>query len=88
VSILADLGTQQVRFIDPYRERDVTRDEIYFLMHLEDETKVLREKKEHQFIPKWVPIADAVALLSFESEKEFIRRSLRWIRDNGPPPAA
>jgi 8-oxo-dGTP pyrophosphatase MutT (NUDIX family) len=88
VSIVADLGAQHVRFIDPYRKREVTRDERYFLMCLEDETKVAREEKEHQFIPIWVPIADAVAQLSFDSEKEFVRRGLRWIQENDLPPAA
>lgn len=83
--IVADLGTQQVKFSDPYRERRVTRDERYFLMRLRDEERIEREEKEEQFIPIWVPATSAADRLTFSAEQEFVRRALRWIEEHGPP---
>ena len=81
VTIVADLGSQQVRFVDPYRDRQVTRDEHYFLMRLRDERQVERDRREHQFIPIWVTAGEAIARLTFEAEQEFVRRALRWITE-------
>lgn len=83
LSIIADLGTQRVEFADPYRDRQVTRDEQYYLMRLEDEQREERDKQEHQFVPIWLPATDAGKLLTFQSEREFMRRALRWMVDNG-----
>jgi len=80
--IVADLGPQQVQFVDPYRERQVTRDERFFLMGLRDEQPSEREVGEAQFEPIWVSAADAVARLSFETEREFVRRALRWLEED------
>ena len=80
--IVADLGPQQVHFVDPYRDRQVTRDERFFLMGLRNEQMSKREAGEAQFEPIWVPAADAVARLSFEAEREFVRRALRWLEDD------
>jgi 8-oxo-dGTP pyrophosphatase MutT (NUDIX family) len=88
LTIVADLGTQQVEFADPYRQRQVIRDEHYFLMCLHDEHRAAREEKEKQFVPIWVPAADAVRQLTFEAEGEFVRRALRWVEVNGLPSAA
>ena len=79
LDVVADLGTQRVQFVDPYRERQVTRDEHYFLMRLRGEQRVERGEHEQQFTPVWVPADDAVAHLTFEAEQEFARRALRWI---------
>jgi 8-oxo-dGTP pyrophosphatase MutT (NUDIX family) len=84
-AIVADLGYQRVQFVDPLRERQVTRDEHYFLMRLRDEQRVAREEQEQQFIPTWVLAADAVARLTFEAEQEFVRRALCWVEENGLP---
>jgi 8-oxo-dGTP pyrophosphatase MutT (NUDIX family) len=85
IGIVADLGTQQVEFTDPFRERRVTRDERYFLMRLRDGERVAREEKEQQFIPIWVPATDAVGRLTFAAEQEFVRRALRWVEEHGLP---
>ncbi|MGD9101718.1 MAG: NUDIX domain-containing protein [Anaerolineae bacterium] len=81
LEIVADLGTQQVQFVDPFRSRQVTRDERYFLMRLRGEQQVERDEKEQQFIPLWTLPADAVAHLTFETEREFLRRALRWMAE-------
>ncbi len=83
LEVVADLGTQQIQFLDPFRERQVTRDERYFLMRLRDKGRPEREKTDRQFISIWVPAAAAVTRLTFEAEREFVRRALRWIQENG-----
>jgi len=79
LEVVADLGTQQVRFV--HRERQVTRDERYFLMRLRDGRQVARGAHEQQFIPIWVPAADAPERLTFEVEREFMWRALRWVAE-------
>jgi 8-oxo-dGTP pyrophosphatase MutT (NUDIX family) len=83
LTILADLGRQEVRFIDPYKNRRVTRDEQYFLMVLDDEQRWGRSANEQQFVPIWVSYVEAAPRLTFESEREFVRRALRWVAQNG-----
>ncbi len=85
IVIVAELGELQVEFVDPYRERLVLRDEAYFLMCLVGDERVVRKAQELQFTPFWVPITQAAAQLTFDSEKEFVRRAQRWIEANGIP---
>ncbi len=77
LQVVADLGTQQVQFVDELRQRRIARDERYFLMHLRDDQKIKRDTHELQFIPIWVPAEEAVERLTFEAEREFMRRALR-----------
>ena len=76
--VVADLGTQQVQFVDNFRQLRIIRDERYFLMCLHDDRKIKRDTHELQFIPLWVPADEAVERLTFEVEQEFVRRALRW----------
>jgi ADP-ribose pyrophosphatase YjhB (NUDIX family) len=85
VTILSDLGTQQVCFVHPDQQREVIRDEHYFLMRLRSHDQMHREAQELQFRPLWIPIKEAVTRLTFESEREFVRRALHWIEENGSP---
>ncbi len=84
LTIVGDLGTQQVCFVDPYQTREVVRDEHYFLMRLGADIQIQREAHEWQFRPVGMPASEAVAQLTFESEREFVRRALRWIEENEP----
>ena len=54
-------------------------------MRLQDGQQVEREKAELQFDPQWATALDAVALLTFQTEREFVRRALRWIEEHGFP---
>ncbi len=76
LEIVASLGTQHVEFERPGRQ--LVRDEHYFLMRLRDEAQVEREKQELQFIPLWAAPAEALERLTFEVEREFVRRALRY----------
>ncbi len=79
LEILADLGERRTVF--GYKGKYVIRDERYFLMGL---TQPHRQKPHHPhphseealFRPLWAEsLAQAEALLTFESEKAFIRRA-------------
>ncbi|MBN1886545.1 MAG: NUDIX domain-containing protein [Thermoflexales bacterium] len=74
LEIVADLGAQQHSFFNPYREALVTRDNHFYLMRL---TGPQLLPPEEQFVPKWLAPEQALASLSFEEEREFVRRALR-----------
>jgi len=80
--VITDLGTQQVSFADPYRERQVNRDEHYYLMYLGERREVATRSLDEQFVPRWVATSDAVMQLTFEAEREAVRRALHWIEVN------
>jgi 8-oxo-dGTP pyrophosphatase MutT (NUDIX family) len=74
----ADLGTQVVEF--DYKERHVVRTEQYFLMTLAD-TSDLPSGGEEQFEPTWLPWDEALAVLTFEAEQEWVRRAKKMNND-------
>jgi 8-oxo-dGTP pyrophosphatase MutT (NUDIX family) len=80
--IVADLGERRVQFVDPYKNRQVVRDDRFFLMELVKDEQLTRDEGERQFCPNWVPIEIAADQLTFESEKEFVRRALQWLEEN------
>ena len=76
--IVADLGAQEVEF--DYQDKHVVRSERYFAMRLEREgdrppCQVEREPGEFQFIPDWLGWDEALAALTFEVEREWLRRA-------------
>ena len=75
LTILADLGHQVVQF--EYQGRRVVRDEHYFLFLLQEASQVERESKELQFEPDWIGWHRALAELTFEAEREWMRRAYR-----------
>jgi 8-oxo-dGTP pyrophosphatase MutT (NUDIX family) len=69
--ILADLGRQMVSFTwDGVR---YLRDERYFLMAIRSEVRY--DRPEAQFERLWLPWADAATRLTFEAEREWVRRA-------------
>ena len=70
---LADLGRQVVEY--DYQGVHVVRDEYYFTMRLQSSRQVAREAQEFQFIPDWVDWEQALAELTYESEREWVRRA-------------
>ena len=73
VEILRDLGQQIVEF--DFRGRHVIRRERYFLMAANSLRQVEREAQESQFVPAWLGWDDALAKLTFEPEREWVRRA-------------
>ncbi|MCR4406997.1 MAG: NUDIX domain-containing protein [Anaerolineae bacterium] len=73
LEIVADLGLQVVEF--DWDGRHYIREEHYFLMRLRSERHAVRDRHdERQFIPAWVTWTEAIALLTFEAEREWVRR--------------
>lgn len=70
--VMADLGTQEVTF--QYGGRRILRTEHYFLMKFED-PEPCRGKGESQFQPVWLNWPKALAALTFEAEREWVRRA-------------
>ncbi len=80
VTILNDLGSYTHTFYDYLKDREVTRTESYFLMRLDSEREYDGPRLEHEnFSRRWVKREDAERSLTYESEKEFIRRARRAI---------
>jgi len=75
--IIDDLGVQTVEFDNPYDGHHYRRDEHYFLMRLEGEEQVERPAGDEQFSPFWAPLEEAARLLTFESERDVVRRACR-----------
>jgi Uri superfamily endonuclease/ADP-ribose pyrophosphatase YjhB (NUDIX family) len=73
LSVEADLGTQRVTF--DHRGRHYVRTERYFLMALADGAR--SDGGEQQFEPSWLPWDEALAALTFEAEREWVRRAKR-----------
>jgi 8-oxo-dGTP pyrophosphatase MutT (NUDIX family) len=70
----ADLGTRVVEF--DHAGRHVVRDERYFLMALAD-SRDTPAGGEEQFEPTWLTWDEALAALTFEEEREWVRRARR-----------
>jgi len=78
--IIGDLGEHHSAY--QHKGRHVERDERYFLMHLSSEQydgqQMDPSSEEAKFSPRWAADLDeAERLLTFEGEKEFIRRARR-----------
>jgi 8-oxo-dGTP pyrophosphatase MutT (NUDIX family) len=78
---VADLGEQTVEF--DYKGVHVVRDERYFLMRPQSLHCEKRKKNELQFIPDWLDWEAALAALSFEAEREWVRRAREAARSAG-----
>jgi 8-oxo-dGTP pyrophosphatase MutT (NUDIX family) len=70
--VVADLGTQVVEF--DYAGRHVVRHERYFLMALASHPDS-PVRGEEQFEPLWLTWDEALAALTFEGEREWVRRA-------------
>jgi len=77
LTIEADLGVQVVEF--DYEGRHVVRTERYFLMALADGSEPPADGEE-QFKPVWLPWDEALAALTFEVEREWVRRARKSMR--------
>ena len=69
--VVGNLGTQIVEF--NHKGRHIIRAERYFLMVLDDSSSG-PSGGEEQFEPTWLAWEEALAELTFESEREWVRR--------------
>ena len=77
LKVLADLGRQTVEFT--FEGTYYVRYEAYFLMTIPP--GIEHGEPEVQFEPQWLGWADALTQLTFEAEKEWMRRAqIAWRR--------
>jgi 8-oxo-dGTP pyrophosphatase MutT (NUDIX family) len=78
VHIETDLGTHTAEF--DRNGKHVVRSEHYFLMTLENETH--RGSGLAKFEPRWLAWDEALASLTYESEKQWLRRAGPFLKFN------
>lgn len=87
LEILTDLGHQMVEF--DWKGYHYVRDEVYFLMSLGPDAATSRPEKQFEVL--WLTWEEALARLTFEAEREWVRRAqTAWaqhIPQPGEPPA-
>jgi 8-oxo-dGTP pyrophosphatase MutT (NUDIX family) len=76
--IVADLGHQTVEF--DWQDRHVVRDESFFLMAPSPGARP--GQAEGQFTPAWLTWEEALTQLTFEAEREWVRRAYTTIQGN------
>jgi 8-oxo-dGTP pyrophosphatase MutT (NUDIX family) len=69
--IVADLGQQAVEF--EWKNHRYIRDESYYLMMVPSESS--SRSPEKQFKRKWLSWEEALGVLTFEAEREWVRRA-------------
>jgi 8-oxo-dGTP pyrophosphatase MutT (NUDIX family) len=75
----ADLGAQVIEF--DYEGRHVVRTERYFLMTVGQAIESA-SRGEAQFEPAWLTWEEALAALTFEAEREWVRRAQTFCREH------
>lgn len=75
LKIIKDLGVQRNEF--DHDGRHIIRQEYFYLMRLEEDVKT---SGEEEFTPKWLPPEDAIEQLSFQVEKEWLRRAMKVLK--------
>jgi 8-oxo-dGTP pyrophosphatase MutT (NUDIX family) len=80
LEVTADLGHQVVEF--DYQGTHVLRDEYYFLVRIHSLRQIEREEQELQFIPDWLDWDEALSELSYEPEREWVRRARKATDDD------
>ena len=77
VEIIGDLGSQIVGFVNRWAvgAKNRVREERFFLMELLDDATIQRPAEDWQFEPVWMSWDEAVARLTFEAEREWVRRA-------------
>ncbi|MCD4738530.1 MAG: NUDIX domain-containing protein, partial [Anaerolineae bacterium] len=78
LEIVAPLGQQLVSFC--VGARVIHRTENYFLMRLRHGSQVMCQPGEAQFSPCWVTWEEALTQLTFEAEREWVRRARTYLR--------
>lgn len=79
--IITDLGYDLSEF--QYRGKDIIRREHYFLMKTDPEKRgnpMPIGEEETLFSPVWVPLEEAEKMLTYPSERHFIRRAKEWLK--------
>ncbi|MFP4343487.1 MAG: NUDIX domain-containing protein [Anaerolineales bacterium] len=78
LEIALTLGEQLVVF--PFGKHTIRRTEYYYLVYLRSEQQVERPPAdEEEFFPIWISLNEALEHLTFEAEREWIRRAQAYL---------
>ncbi len=76
LEVIADLGELMVTFL--LDENEIDRTERYFLMRIKSPERTKRPPAdEKQFFTVWVPWSELEEHLTFEAEREWVKRARR-----------
>ena len=76
IEVVGDLGSQIVEFVNRWFGNDTrVREERFFLMKLLDDVTIQRPAEDWQFDPVWMSWEEALDRLTFEAEREWVRRA-------------
>lgn len=84
LKIAGDLGVGRSSFT--FNGKHHERDEQYYLMELTDPTHEAPQpmsEEEALFTPHWIPIAEAAESMTYESERDFVKRAWDLVRGMG-----
>jgi 8-oxo-dGTP pyrophosphatase MutT (NUDIX family) len=73
LEVVANLGEQLVAF--PLGKQAIRRTEYYFLIQLRSRQRTDRPEVDEKFFPIWVSWEEALEHLTFEAEREWVRRA-------------
>jgi len=73
LELIAPLGNQLVAY--PFGNQSVRRTETFFLMRARSRHETDRPFEDEQFFPVWVAWDKALDHLTFEAEREWLRRA-------------
>lgn len=82
--IIDDLGTGHSTFT--FNGKHHERDEQFYLMELTDprhEPPQPMSEEEALFEPHWLPLSEAVAQMTYESERDFVERAWKLVQGLG-----
>lgn len=77
LEVIANLGEQLVEF--DHDGRHFVRTDHYFLMVPRDPEQGPKTQGEHQFYPVWLSWEEAMETLTFDAEREWVRRAHEFI---------
>lgn len=80
LEIVTSLGRQLVAF--PLGKKSIQRTEYYYLMQLRSRQQAERPEADEQFFPIWVSWQEALENLTFEAEREWVRRAQGHLKQN------
>lgn len=85
LTLVADLGAAVSTYT--FRGVDYRRHEHFFLMRLRTAERrpihAAPGSEEALFTPQWAPsLQEAARLLTYESEREFVRRAIAWLHQH------
>jgi len=85
LKIVVSLGSAITEFEQPNKSEHIRREEFYFLMQPVGSEPLARERDAEdtaRFEPRWLPPEEALAQITFESERRFVGRAIEYLEEH------